>query len=104
MVPFIDISIIFVSTNVPPVFTVKMIAEPAGAVIAETAAALSSVFNVLVTVAVLEVTATPPTVVAVSIQSGNVMAALAGAIAANGANTNDAITPSAKRFVVFIDI
>jgi len=30
--------------------------------------------------------------------------ALAGAIAANGANTKDAITPSAMRLDVFIDI
>jgi len=65
-------------TNAAPDFTVNTIAEPAGAVIDATAAALTSVFRVLVTVDVFEVIATPPTVVAVSTQIGRVAAACAG--------------------------
>jgi hypothetical protein len=64
--------------NEPAVLIVKIIADPDGAVIVCTAAALACVFRVLVTVEVFEVIATPPTVVAVSIQTGRDTAACAG--------------------------
>jgi hypothetical protein len=64
--------------NVPALLTMKIISSPAEAVIVFTAAALTWVFRVLVTVAVSAVIATPPTVVAVSTQSGRVTAACAG--------------------------